>query len=135
MASALEQAFSVVQSLAEDFEANKTHFLSPTYQESEVRKDFIDKFLTALSWDVNHYRQKTPFEQEVKVERGECPRLATPAPIMSDLEIGKRALMFFVIMAIGLALTSVVPPLVALLIWVVAAVLGIRVLAKGKIKS
>ena len=70
MASQFEEAFSAVQSLAKDFEANKGHFLSPAYQESEVRKDFIDKFLIALGWDVNHDRQKNPFEQEVKVERG-----------------------------------------------------------------
>jgi type I restriction-modification system DNA methylase subunit len=68
--AAFEQAFSVVQSLARDFETNKDHFLSPAYQESEVRKDYIDKFLIALGWDVNHDRQKNPFEQEVKVERG-----------------------------------------------------------------
>lgn len=60
----------MVQSLARDFEANKAHYLSPAYQESEVRKDYIDKFLIALGWDVNHDRQKNPFEQEVKVERG-----------------------------------------------------------------
>ena len=65
-----EDAFAQVQSLARDFDANKAHFLSPSYQESEVRKDFIDKFLIALGWDVNHDWQKSPFEQEVKVERG-----------------------------------------------------------------
>jgi predicted type IV restriction endonuclease len=70
MPSNFEDAFSVVQSLAKDFEANKAHFLSAAYQESEVRKDFIDKFLIALGWDVNHDWQKNPFEQEVKVERG-----------------------------------------------------------------
>ena len=64
-----EDAFTYVQSLAKDFDANKAHFLSPSYQESEVRKDFIDKFLIALGWDVNHDTQKNPFEQEVKVER------------------------------------------------------------------
>ncbi len=70
MSATLEDAFAVVQSLAKDFEANKGHFLSASYQESEVRKDFIDKFLIALGWDVNHDTQKNPFEQEVKVERG-----------------------------------------------------------------
>jgi len=65
-----DDAFALVQSLAKDFEANKSHFLSPSYQESEVRKDFIDKFLIALGWDVNHDHHKNPFEQEVKVERG-----------------------------------------------------------------
>jgi hypothetical protein len=70
MPSTFDDAFGVVKSLAKDFEANKGHFLSPSYQESEVRKDFIDKFLIALGWDVNHDWQKNPFEQEVKVERG-----------------------------------------------------------------
>ena len=70
MPSTFEGAFAQVQLLAKDFDANKAHFLSPSYQESEVRKDFIDKFLIALGWDVNHDFQKSPFEQEVKVERG-----------------------------------------------------------------
>lgn len=70
MQHTFDDAFAVVQSLAKDFKANQAHFLSPSYQESEVRKDFIDKFLIALGWDVNHDWQKSPFEQEVKVERG-----------------------------------------------------------------
>ena len=65
-----EEAHATVRKLAEDFEANKGHFLSPAYQESEVRTDFINKFLIALGWDVNHDWQKNPFQQEVKVERG-----------------------------------------------------------------
>ena len=71
MPSTFDDAFAVVQSLAKDFAANKAHFLSAGYQESEVRKDFIDKFLIALGWDVNHDTQKNPYEQEVKVERKE----------------------------------------------------------------
>ena len=70
MASTFDQAFETVQSLAKDFEANKAHYLSTSYQESSVRKDFIDKFLIALGWDVNHDSQKNPFEQEVVVEKG-----------------------------------------------------------------
>ena len=66
----LEESFAAVQKLAADFLANQAHYLAPAYQESEVRKDFIDKFLIALGWDVNHDRQKNPFQQEVKVERG-----------------------------------------------------------------
>jgi len=66
----LEEAFAAVQKLAADFRDNESHYLSPIYQESEVRKDFIDKFLIALGWDVNHDHQKNPFQQEVKVERG-----------------------------------------------------------------
>lgn len=70
MQSTFETAFAAVQALAKDFEENSRHYLSASYQEAEVRKAFIDKFLIALGWDVNHDYQKNPFEQEVHVERG-----------------------------------------------------------------
>jgi hypothetical protein len=53
MPSNFDEAFAAVQSLAKDFEAQKDFYLSPKYQEAEVRKEFIDKFLIALGWDVN----------------------------------------------------------------------------------
>jgi hypothetical protein len=65
MPHTFEDAFALVQSLAKDFEANKAQFLSPACRESEARKDFIDKFLIALGWDINHDWQKSPFEQKV----------------------------------------------------------------------
>jgi len=66
---AFEQAFQEVQKLAATFDANKTHYLSSGYQEQEARQDFIDKFWTALGWDVTHTTQTNPYAQEVKVER------------------------------------------------------------------
>ena len=71
MPSNFDEAFAAVQSLATDFDAQKDFYLSPKYQEAEVRKEFIDKFLIALGWDVNHDTQKNPYEQEVKIERKE----------------------------------------------------------------
>ena len=71
MPSTFDQAFEQVQQLAADFKANEKFYLSPAYQEAEARRDFIDKFLIALGWDVNHDTQKNPYEQEVKVERKE----------------------------------------------------------------
>jgi len=68
--TSLEKAYSEVCQLVQDFKANERHFLSPDYQEAEVRKDYIDKFFMALGWDVNHEVQKNPYEQEVKVEKG-----------------------------------------------------------------
>jgi type I restriction-modification system DNA methylase subunit len=70
MTVAFGTAHSAVKKLAEDFAANQRHYLSPAYQESDLRKDFLDKFFTALGWDVDHNLQKNPFAQEVKVERG-----------------------------------------------------------------
>jgi predicted type IV restriction endonuclease len=53
MPSNFDEAFAAVQSLAKDFDAQKDFHLSPKYQEAEVRKEFIDKFLIATGWDVN----------------------------------------------------------------------------------
>jgi type I restriction-modification system DNA methylase subunit len=66
--SALEIAREKVANLVTTFKANEARYLSPSYQEAEVRKDFIDKFFIALGWDVNHDDQTNPYEQEVKVE-------------------------------------------------------------------
>lgn len=65
---AFDEAFEKVGRLAATFQANETRYLRPDYQEAEARKDFIDKFLIALGWDVNHDEQTNPYEQEVKVE-------------------------------------------------------------------
>ena len=65
---AFENAREKIGKLVETFKANEDRYLSPNYQEAEVRKDFIDKFFIALGWDVNHDEQTNPFEQEVKVE-------------------------------------------------------------------
>src|SRR5690348_5785137 len=69
--AAFDDAFEQVKGLVETFEANAGFYLSQKYQEAEARRDFIDKFLMALGWDVNHDTQRNPYEQEVKVERKE----------------------------------------------------------------
>jgi type I restriction-modification system DNA methylase subunit len=51
-----------------DFKAQESAYRSPGYQESQVRQDFIDKFSTALGWDVTHTVQKNPYQQEVHIE-------------------------------------------------------------------
>lgn len=65
-----DSAFEQVKKLVEDFQSNESKYLSSDYQEAEVRRDFIDKFLFALGWDIYHDEQKNPYEQEVKVEKG-----------------------------------------------------------------
>lgn len=67
--SQFKSAHQTVCELADDFEKNEAKYVSSNYQESEARKDFIDKFFIALGWDVNHEEQKNPYAQEVKVER------------------------------------------------------------------
>ncbi|MBN1633510.1 MAG: hypothetical protein JW917_05020, partial [Ignavibacteria bacterium] len=63
-----ENAYKEICKLTEDFKKNESSYLSPSYMEAEVRRDYIDKFFEALGWDVYHRQQKNPYEQEVKVE-------------------------------------------------------------------
>lgn len=70
MLTAMDLAHATVCQLISDFAAHHNHYVTSGYQEAEARKDFIDPLLMALGWDVNHLREKNPFEQEVKVERG-----------------------------------------------------------------
>lgn len=66
-----EVAHARVCELIDRFEkyARDTYLLTG-YSEAAARKDFIDPFLKALGWDVDHEREHNPYEQEVKVERG-----------------------------------------------------------------
>ncbi|MBI4535657.1 MAG: type I restriction enzyme HsdR N-terminal domain-containing protein, partial [Ignavibacteriae bacterium] len=64
----IPSALETVRGLVKDFKAQESAYLSPAYQESQVRQDYIDKFLTALGWDVTHEIQKNPYEQEVRIE-------------------------------------------------------------------
>jgi hypothetical protein len=64
----MEKSIELVRQLVNDFRGHEKAYLAPSYQESQVRQDFIDKFFTALGWDVSHQRQKNPYEQEVKIE-------------------------------------------------------------------
>ncbi len=63
-----EKAYLEACQLADNFHANKAYYLATSYQESQARVDFIDKFFTLLGWDVAHNEQINPYAQEVKVE-------------------------------------------------------------------
>lgn len=65
-----ESSHGLICELIKDFKSNEAKYMSASYQEAEVRRDFIDKFFEALGWDVYHKHQKNPYEQEVKVEKG-----------------------------------------------------------------
>jgi hypothetical protein len=65
--TAFDEALEKVRELVATFKAGETEYLSPNFQEAQARKDFIDKFWMALGWDVNHDRQKNPYEQESPV--------------------------------------------------------------------
>jgi len=65
----LAEAWEVVAALVADFAAGAKLHLSGSYSEAQARRDFIDRFLMALGWDVNHELQKDPCRQEVQLQR------------------------------------------------------------------
>lgn len=63
------EAHAAVIDLVNRFEANKSYYLGPAYNEQHARQDFLNKFFIALGWDVYHETQTNPYEQEVKIEK------------------------------------------------------------------
>jgi len=63
----LDEAAAEVADLVAKFDRNRKHYLSDDYHEAQARIDFINKFLIALGWDVNHDSQE-PGTEEVHYE-------------------------------------------------------------------
>jgi len=40
--------------LVERFARNREQYLNPAYNETQVRREFLDPFFTALGWDVDN---------------------------------------------------------------------------------
>lgn len=67
--SPFDSAHALICELIADFTAHQAIYMASSYSEAQARVDFIDKFWTALGWDVSHNTQKNPYEQEVRVEK------------------------------------------------------------------
>lgn len=44
----------VIYELVERFQRNRSQYRAPTYNETQVRREFLDPFFEALGWDVNN---------------------------------------------------------------------------------
>ena len=64
-----EECHQKVCEQVKNFEENLNHYKSKDYLEAQVRQDFLDPFFTYLGWDVGHKYQKSPYKQEVKIEK------------------------------------------------------------------
>lgn len=64
-----EQCHKKVCEQVRHFESNLNYYKSKDYLEAQVRQDFLDDFFTYLGWDVRHKHQKSPYKQEVKIEK------------------------------------------------------------------
>jgi len=50
----MKEALKQVSSLVERFERNIEAYRSPAYNETQLRREFIDPFFEALGWDVTN---------------------------------------------------------------------------------
>jgi hypothetical protein len=50
----LMPAPQAVLDLIERFERNREAYKSPSYNETQLRREFLDPFFEALGWDVNN---------------------------------------------------------------------------------
>ena len=61
----MSSAPAEIVDLVERFEHNIDHYHRSEYNETQVRREFIDPFFEALGWDVSNTRGVAPQYQEV----------------------------------------------------------------------
>jgi len=49
-----------VKRLVDRFDQNRDAYLSGSYNEMQLRREFIDPFFEALGWDVYHGKDRNP---------------------------------------------------------------------------
>ena len=54
-----------IQELVEKYRSDRVSCLKTTYNETQVRNDFIDSLLKCLGWDVDNNKGKTQFLRDV----------------------------------------------------------------------
>lgn len=54
-----------IQELIEKYKGDRSTHLKPTYNETQLRNDFIDPLLKCLGWDVDNDKEKTHFLRDV----------------------------------------------------------------------
>ena len=61
----MPSAPQAIVDLVERFAHNRDQYRRPEYNETQVRREFIDPFFEALGWDVGNRRGVAPQHQEV----------------------------------------------------------------------
>ncbi len=57
-----------IQELVEKYRRNRSQYLRPTYNETEVRSEFLDPLFELLDWDIRNSAGKSTNEREVLLE-------------------------------------------------------------------
>lgn len=89
-----EQAIEKIAWLVERFEEQKESYLSPGYNETLTRRDFIDPFFKALGWDIDNENGYAESYREVIHEDRVKTGKSTKAPDYSFRLAGGKRLFF-----------------------------------------
>ena len=89
-----ETAFQTIANLVERFEEQKASYKKTDYNETLVRRDFIDPFFKALGWDVDNAQGYAEAYREVIHEDRVKVGSATKAPDYSFRLPGGKRLFF-----------------------------------------
>ncbi len=57
-----------ISNLVNKYYTNRSSYILPTYNESQLRNDFLDPFFELLGWDIKNAAGKSTYEREVLVE-------------------------------------------------------------------
>lgn len=57
-----------INELVSRYESNRDYYLSPKYNEAQLRNDFLDIFFDLLGWDIKNVSGKSTSEREVILE-------------------------------------------------------------------
>ncbi len=58
----------LIEQLVNKYVADRNHYLSPAYNETQLRADFLDPFFELLGWDIKNTKGKPTNEREVLLE-------------------------------------------------------------------
>ena len=64
----MSQEKSKIKALVQKYHANRQAYLKPSYNETQLRTDFLDPFFEILGWDIKNNNGKPTNEREVLVE-------------------------------------------------------------------
>jgi type I restriction-modification system DNA methylase subunit len=68
-----KETFAVeIQSLARKYIKHRDQYREATYNETDVRNEFLNRMFTALGWDIDNTNGSAPADREVWLERGDC---------------------------------------------------------------
>lgn len=63
-----KQSCNSIEELVSRYEANRDYYLSPKYNETQLRNEFLDVFFELLGWDIKNVSGKSISERATELK-------------------------------------------------------------------